>query len=168
VDAATAALVGAGVGALGGGGFGLATAWATNRLQRATAKEARWEERRANAYVQATTLLYSALDLFIDLTDAGSAINDPTTDVNVTLPDDQLAALDRELFSTRAAIDVLGSKAVRARYDEAVAAATVFIDEIEPDLPVRTQPGSASKLRLAAFDEQFASLRELMFAEMAP
>lgn len=50
MDATTAALVGVGIGVVGGGIFGSLTSWATNRWQIKSAREARSEERRAAAY----------------------------------------------------------------------------------------------------------------------
>lgn len=50
MDATTAALVGAGIGVVGGGIFGVATSWINNRLQGATASQARREERRVRVY----------------------------------------------------------------------------------------------------------------------
>ena len=152
MDAATAALIGAGIGVVGGGISGAATARMTGRLQRQSSREARSEDRRAKGYLEAASFL---MELRGALRAAAAKETDQTP-----VSDSMLKAA----IQAAASIAVFGTGALQLDFRAVTDATVAFIELV--NRKASTSPEAAEVLAQA--DQAIDAVTARMNRELHP
>jgi hypothetical protein len=159
VDSTQAALIGAAVGVVGGGLFGVATAVITGRLQRGTTREARQEDRRAVAYldlVMAVGLFQRRLESIVDPHSAQD------------LEDFDSDTLRARLDKATAQVDLYGTSAVQRLEAEVRQVAGTFLAAAKGAPLGPERPVDLLRARSNVFKEKVAALTNQMNSELNP